>query len=83
MMIPVRDAWEEATYTKEALLELNKERGKDLGDDPTADGTGAELGIKDSPPLEGVRGFKLMEEQKGPLGGLKPGLGAWFLMNTW
>lgn len=62
MMIPVRDAWEEATYTKEALLQLNKERGKDLGDDPTADGTGAELGIKDSPPLEGVRGFKLMEE---------------------
>ena len=61
-MIPVRDAWEEATYTKEALLQLNKERGKDLGDDPTADGTGAELGIKDSPPLEGVRGFKLMEE---------------------
>eukprot|EP00913_Durusdinium_trenchii_P034124 g31938.t1 len=47
MMIPVRDAWEEATYTKEALLQLNKERGKDLGDDPTADGTGAELGIKD------------------------------------
>ena len=57
--------------------------GKDLGDDPTADGTGAELGIKDicvlckctscrkkkfvlrsqdSPPLEGVRGFKLMED---------------------
>ncbi|CAE7705064.1 BIP8 [Symbiodinium pilosum] len=62
MMIPVRDAWEEATYTKEALMQLNKERGKDLGDDPTADGTGAELGIKDSPPLEGVRGFKLMEE---------------------
>ncbi|CAE7625833.1 BIP5 [Symbiodinium microadriaticum] len=62
MMIPVRDAWEEATYTKEALLQLKKERGKDLGDDPTADGTGAELGIKDSPPLEGVRGFKLMEE---------------------
>ena len=62
MMIPVRDAWEEATYTKEALLQLNKERGKDLGDDPNADGTGAELGIKDSPPLEGVRGFKLMEE---------------------
>lgn len=78
MMIPVRDAWEEATYTKEALLELNKERGKDLGDDPTADGTGAELGIKDSPPLEGVRGFKLMEEQKGLLGRPNRGSGHGF-----
>lgn len=36
-----------ASFTHEALLQLNKERGKDLGDDPTADGTGAELGIKD------------------------------------
>lgn len=61
-MIPVRDAWEEATYTKDALMQLNKERGKDIGDDPMADGTGAELGIKDTPQLEGVRGFKLMEE---------------------
>jgi len=62
LMIPVRDAWEEATYTKEALIQLNKDRGKDIGEDPSADGTGAELGIKDSPQLEGVRGFKLMEE---------------------
>eukprot|EP00440_Ansanella_granifera_P002393 gb/GFBE01002599.1/.p1 GENE.gb/GFBE01002599.1/~~gb/GFBE01002599.1/.p1 ORF type:complete len:1165 (+),score=322.87 gb/GFBE01002599.1/:1-3495(+) len=62
LMVPVRDAWEEATYTKEALIQLNKERGKDLGDDPYSDGTGGDLGIKDSPPLEGVRGFKLMEE---------------------
>eukprot|EP00930_Biecheleria_cincta_P069677 TRINITY_DN57388_c0_g1_i1.p1 TRINITY_DN57388_c0_g1~~TRINITY_DN57388_c0_g1_i1.p1 ORF type:complete len:1170 (+),score=273.72 TRINITY_DN57388_c0_g1_i1:67-3510(+) len=62
-MIPVRDAWEEATYTKEALVQLNKERGKDIGDDPMADGTGGELGIKGEPQLEsGVRGFKLMGE---------------------
>jgi len=60
MMSDVREAWEEATYTKEALIQINKERGKDIGDDPSADGSGAELGIKDSPKLEGVRGFKLM-----------------------
>lgn len=62
MMKTVREAWEEATYTKEALVQINKERGKDIGDDPSADGTGAELGIQDSPPLEGVRGYKLMLE---------------------
>lgn len=62
LMVPVRDAWEEATYTKEALTQLNKERGKDIGDDPRADGSGGELGIKDTPQLENVRGFKLMEE---------------------
>jgi len=62
MMKGVREAWEEATYTKEALTQIWKERGKDVGDDPSADGTGGELGIQDSPPLEGVRGFKLMTE---------------------
>lgn len=62
MMSAVREAWEEATYTKEALVQINKERGKDIGDDPFSDGTGAELGIKDTPALEGVRGFKLMQE---------------------
>jgi len=62
MMSDVKEAWEEATYTKEALTQIWKERGKDVGDDPSADGTGGELGIKDSPPLEGVRGFRLMTE---------------------
>lgn len=62
MIKSAREAWEEATYTKEALVQINKERGKDIGDDPSADGTGGELGIKDSPQMEGVRGFKLMNE---------------------
>lgn len=62
MMKDVRDAWEEATYTKEALTQIWKERGKDIGDDPSADGTGGEMGIQETPPLEGVRGFKLMTE---------------------
>ncbi|CAK0862126.1 unnamed protein product [Prorocentrum cordatum] len=61
MMKDVREAWEEATYTKEALTQVWKDRGKDVGDDPFADGSG-ELGVKDSQPLEGVRGFKLMVE---------------------
>eukprot|EP00419_Tripos_fusus_P049558 CAMPEP_0172837180 /NCGR_PEP_ID=MMETSP1075-20121228/27000_1 /TAXON_ID=2916 /ORGANISM="Ceratium fusus, Strain PA161109" /LENGTH=1247 /DNA_ID=CAMNT_0013680527 /DNA_START=1 /DNA_END=3744 /DNA_ORIENTATION=+ len=58
----VGEAWEEATYTKEALAQLWKQRGKDVGDDPLADGTGGELGIKDTPVLEGVRGSELMKE---------------------
>lgn len=62
MMESVRDAWEEATYTKEALQQVWKERGKDPGDDPSTDGSGGELGIKESVPIDGVRGFKLMEE---------------------
>jgi len=62
MMVGVREAWETATYTKEALTQLWKERGKDIGDDPSADGSGAELGIKDTPTMEGVRGFELMIE---------------------
>eukprot|EP00439_Symbiodinium_sp_Y106_P000935 s9415_g1.t1 len=68
MMIPVRDAWEEATYTKEALLQLNKERGKDLGDDPTADGTGAELGIKDTTPGTPSSRTEQMPPLPGPAG---------------
>lgn len=62
MMGQVREAWEEATYTKEALTQIWKERGKDVGDDPSADGTGGDLGFQDSPTLEGIRGFKLMVE---------------------
>lgn len=62
MMKDVREAFEEATYTKEALTQIWKERGKDVGDDPSADGSGGELGIKDTPVLDGVRGFKLMTE---------------------
>jgi len=62
MMEKVNEAWEEATYTKEALAQLWKQRGKDIGDDPLADGTGGELGIKDTPVLEGVRGSELMTE---------------------
>jgi len=62
MMEKVNEAWEEATYTKESLAKLWKQRGKDIGDDPLADGTGGELGIKDTPVLEGVRGSELMIE---------------------
>jgi len=62
MMKSVREAWEEATYTKEALTQIWKDRGKDIGDDPSADGTGGDMGIQETPPLEGVRGFKLMTE---------------------
>ena len=61
-----RPALADSLRCLQALLQLNKERGKarcavsrkpmarfillrqDLGDDPTADGTGAELGIKDA-----------------------------------
>jgi len=50
-----------ATYTKDALAQLWKQRGKDIGDDPSADGTG-ELGIKDTKKVEGVRGAELMTE---------------------
>lgn len=62
LMRGVKDAWEEATYSKEALQQVYKERGQDVGDDPSADGTGGELGIKESVPLDGVRGFKFMQE---------------------
>lgn len=62
MMNPVKEAWEEATYTKEALVQIKKERGQDIGDDPSADGSGGALGIQESVPLEGVRGFGFMEE---------------------
>eukprot|EP00927_Polykrikos_kofoidii_P066009 TRINITY_DN61688_c0_g1_i1.p1 TRINITY_DN61688_c0_g1~~TRINITY_DN61688_c0_g1_i1.p1 ORF type:complete len:1249 (-),score=262.57 TRINITY_DN61688_c0_g1_i1:45-3791(-) len=62
LMKGVKEAWEEATYTKEALIQVYKQRGQDVGDDPSADGTGAELGIKESVPLDGVRGFKFMDE---------------------
>merc|ERR1719352_756327 len=60
MVEPVRESYEESTYTKEALQQIWKERGKDIGDDPSADGSGGELGIKESVPLEGVRGSRLM-----------------------
>jgi len=62
MMGSVQEAWEEATYSKEALAQIYKERGKDFGDDPSADGSGGELGIRESVPLEGIRGQKLMNE---------------------
>ncbi|CAE8644040.1 unnamed protein product, partial [Polarella glacialis] len=62
LMVPVRDAWEEATYTKESLMQLNKERGRDIGDDPLADGSGGLLGIQDSPTVDGIRGARLMTE---------------------
>jgi len=58
----VREAWEQATYTKEALAKMNKERGRDIGDDPSVDGTGADLGFTDRPMLEDIRGAKLMHE---------------------
>jgi len=62
MMRDVREAWEEATYTKEALAQVWKERGKDVGNDPFADGSG-KLGVQEGKqPLEGVRGYKLMVE---------------------
>jgi len=61
MMEKVNEAWEISTYTKDALAQLWKQRGKDVGDDPSADGTG-ELGIKDTPKIEGVRGAELMVE---------------------
>jgi len=61
MMEDVRESYEEATYTKDALKEVWKKRGKDVGDDPMADGTGGSMGILETPQLEGsVRGFKLM-----------------------
>lgn len=62
MMADVGETWEEATYTKESLMQLKKQRGQDIGDDPSADGSGGELGIKESVPLEGVRGSSFMEE---------------------
>eukprot|EP00929_Paragymnodinium_shiwhaense_P116286 TRINITY_DN8569_c0_g1_i2.p1 TRINITY_DN8569_c0_g1~~TRINITY_DN8569_c0_g1_i2.p1 ORF type:complete len:1207 (-),score=439.76 TRINITY_DN8569_c0_g1_i2:499-4119(-) len=62
MMEEVVQAWEDATYSKEALAQVRKNRGQDLGDDPYSDGTGAMLGITEDVPLEGVRGFKFMVE---------------------
>lgn len=61
-LFEVREAWEEATYSKDALHDVWKQRGKDVGDDPLADGTGGDLGITGEVALEGVRGYKLMTE---------------------
>mmetsp|Transcript_57659 Transcript_57659/g.137145 ORF Transcript_57659/g.137145 Transcript_57659/m.137145 type:complete len:1156 (+) Transcript_57659:58-3525(+) len=62
MMESVREAWEETTYTKEALQQIWKERGKDIGDDPSADGTGGDMGIQAEVPVDNIRGYKLMLE---------------------
>jgi len=62
MMEAVREAWEEATYTKEALQKVWKERGKDVGDDPSADGTGGDMAFTEAPQLDGIRGSQLMTE---------------------
>eukprot|EP00971_Amphidinium_carterae_P147953 2932799-Amphidinium_carterae.1 len=58
----VQEAWEETTYTKEALQQIWKERGKDVGDDPSADGTGGDMGIQADVPVDNIRGYKLMVE---------------------
>lgn len=61
MFEDVVEAWEEATYDKESLAQLWKQRGKDVGDDVYADGSG-ELGMNNNPKMEGIRGSKLMDE---------------------
>lgn len=56
----VQEAWERATYAKETLAQVWKDRGKDAGDDPNADGSG-ELGILEKKKMD-VRGYELMVE---------------------
>ena len=60
MMANVEEAYEESPDTKETLQELGKDSDKDVGDDPAADSSGGQMGIKESTPSERVRGNSLM-----------------------
>lgn len=62
MMEAVVEAYEEAAYTKEALWQIQCQRGEDPGCDPSADGSGSKMGIHGYALVEGIQGNRFTEE---------------------